>query len=384
MAKLVVESTNISDLLDLLRSNTWLVPSFQRDFVWSEAEVTGLALSVIEARPIGMATLWEQADDSELTLESASIPDTVNGVSATAKIAMHDERPKKFFAVLDGRQRATALAMAFGGLRATDARRRFSGRYFLDVTHQDSSERVRYIRDAQVKAGKLDQLSVCIGQGLFPLATEPDSELLGQWLEYIQAIKDPANYANKQLPPAEELQRRDEILKKAFAGISQTVLAVYIVPSGYSLGEICEIFETLNTTGTKVSTVDLLHSWLYSDTSADADPVLLREWIDDLGQLEGAFGWASKNDRPELMAQLVTACYVALDSEKPAPRAVGSKKSPASISSIKAGDLLATPSAFWQEAIADEILLAGYIGDFQECVAGSSFPLKEVKSPVVV
>lgn len=384
MGKLAVESTGIADLLDQLQSNSWLVPSFQRDFVWSEAEVTSLALSVIEARPIGMATLWEQADDSDLTLVPASIPDTKDGSAVDVTLSVDESRPKKFYAVLDGRQRSTALAMAFGGLRASDARRRFSGRYYLDVTHEDPSERVRYIRDAQVKLRKYDQLSVCIGEGLFPLATDPQLGLMGQWLNYVQAIKDPEHYPNRTLPEAAELARRDTILKKAFEGISQSVLAVYIVPADYTLGEICEIFETLNTTGTRVSTVDLLHSWLYNDTSEDQEPIMLRDWIEDLGQLEGAVGWASKTNRPEIIAQIVTASYVALDSEKPTPRSVGGKKKTASITSIKAGDLLATPAEFWKSAIANAPLIAEYIGDFQKCVSGSSFPLSDCPYPVTV
>ncbi len=384
MGTLIVESTSISGVLDFLRANTWLVPAFQRDFVWSEADVTSLALSVIEARPIGMATLWEQPDDSDLRLVPASIPDTVNGESVDVKLASTDDRPKKFYAVLDGRQRATALAMVFGGLRATDARRRFSGRYFLDVTHQDSSERVKYIRDAEVKSKNYDQLSVCIGAGLFPLATDPGKSLMGQWLDYIQAIRNPDHYPGNGLPDPDELERRDSILRKAFQGINDTVLAVYIVPADYNLGEICEIFETLNTTGTKVSTVDLLHSWLYNDTVDDENPILLREWIDDLGQREGAVGWASKTNRPEIVAQIATACYVALDSEKPSPRAVGGTKKVSTISSIKAGDLLATPAEFWKEFVEHAPAIAGYVGDFQECVSSSSFPLLDCPYPVTV
>ncbi|WP_223994195.1 DUF262 domain-containing protein [Arthrobacter sp. NicSoilB11] len=384
MGKLTVESIGISELLDRLRSNAWLVPAFQRDFVWSEADVTSLALSVIEARPIGMATLWEQPDDSDLTLVPASIPDTQNGQSVDASLSSPEDRPKNFYAVLDGRQRATALAMVFGGLRATDARRRFSGRYFLDVSHDDPSGRVRYVREAQVKASKYDQLAVCIGDGLFPLSPEADKDLMGQWYTYIQAINDPSNYPDQALPEAEELARRNEILKQAFKGITETVLAVYIVPAEYTLGEICEIFETLNTTGTKVSTVDLLHSWLYNDTSSEPEPILLRDWIDNLGELEGAVGWASKSNRPEIIAQAVTACYVALDSEKPAPRAVGGKLKPTAVTSIKAGDLLATPAAFWKQAIENERDLANYVGDFQTCVAGGNFPLSDSPYPVTM
>ena len=384
MGKLAVDSIGIAELLDRLRSNAWLVPAFQRDFVWSEADVTSLALSVIEARPIGMATLWEQPDDSDLTLEPASIPDTRNGESVDVALSIFEGRPKNFYAVLDGRQRATALAMVFGGLRATDARRRFSGRYFLDVSHDDPSGRVRYIREAQVKGSKYDQLAVCIGAGLFPLAPEADKDLMGQWYTYIQSINDPSNYPDNKLPDAEELSRRNEILKQAFKGITDTVLAVYIVPSEYTLGEICEIFETLNTTGTKVSTVDLLHSWLYNDTSSEPEPILLREWIDNLGELEGAVGWASKSNRPEIIAQAVTACYIALDSEKPVPRAVGGNSKPTAVTSIKAGDLLATPAEFWKRAIENERALASYIGDFQTCVASGNFPLSDSPYPVTV
>lgn len=384
MSSLSVESITIEELLKRLRTNTWMVPSFQRDFVWSEAQVTSLVLSVIEARPIGMATLWEQPDDSDLKLEPLSIPDTQNGKSADVTLSPDDNRPNKFFAVLDGRQRSTALAMAFGGLRATDSRRRFSGRFFLDVAQQDATERVRYIKESDVKKNKLDQLSVCVGQGLFPLATEPGAGLMGQWMGYVQAIKDPSNYPGKVLPDEEELSRRNAILLDAFEGISKTILAVYIVPADYSLGEICEIFETLNTTGTKVSTVDLLHSWLYSDTSGLDQPILLRDWIDDLGEIEGAVGWASRSNRPEIIAQTVTACYVTLESEKPAPRAVGGKIKQSSITSLKATDLLATPVAFWQNVVEEKAQLANFMGDFQQSVSGSYFPMTECPYPVSV
>ena len=386
MGKLSVESIGIADLLERLRSNAWLIPAFQRDFVWSEADVTGLVLSVIEARPIGMATLWEQPQNGDLALVPASIEDTQDGEATSASLADDDEaRPNRFYAVLDGRQRSTALAMAFGGLRATDARRKFSGRYFLDVTKSDVADRVRYIKETQVKAAKYDQLGACIADGLFPLATDPTKGLMGQWMNYLQEIKNPENYPNNSLPDPEELDKRNRVLQQAFEGIAETVLAVYIVPADYTLGEICEIFETLNTTGTRVSTVDLLHSWLFNDTSQEAHPLLLRDWIEDLGQLEGAVGWASKANRPEIIAQTVTACYVGIDdAEKPAPRSVGGARRATTIGALKASDLLATPAEFWKQAVQSQEQIARYLGDFQKCVSGSYFPLGECPYPVTV
>ncbi len=385
MAGLKVESVGVSQLLTLLKESSWLVPSFQRDFVWSEADVVGLVISVIEARPIGMATLWEQPDGSELTLESISIPDSAQPDAeplARFSDVSPEQRPKKFYAILDGRQRCTALAMAFGGLRAKDGRRKFSGRYFLDVAAKDESSRVVYLRDQEINRRGFTSESVAIANGLFPLASYIEGEeLFPQWMRYLQAIHNPANYQTGSMPSSEELGRRDAVLKAAFSGINKTLLAVYVVPQEYGLGDICEVFETLNTSGTKVSTVDLLHSWLYSDTANSDSPVLLREWIDELGQTEGAIGWASRSERPELIAQIVTACYLALDSQKEMPRQFGRRKV-STISSMKAGDLLATPPAFWREIIESKDQLASYLDGFQKTVAGGAFPMKDCPYPV--
>jgi len=381
MSRLKVESVGIPQLISLLRSKTWMVPSFQREFVWSEADVTNLILSVVDARPIGMATLWEQPEGSGLHLEAVSIHDALSSPAYVSAEGM--ERPSKFFAVLDGRQRCTALAMAFAGLRASDGRRRFSGAFYLDITQRDSEDRVRYVKDSEVRSRGLAAINVCIANGLIPLECPSDRDLFSVWLGYLQAIRDPSNYSGGQLPPPDELDHRDEVLKSALKGINETVLAVYIVPSEYSLGEICEIFETLNTTGTKVSTVDLLHSWLYADTADDANPVLLRDWIESLGELEGAVGWASRTVRPELIAQTVTACYVALDGMKPEPRSVGNRKL-TPVTSMKAGDLLATPPAFWRQAIEEPDLLAQSMGGYQLCVADGYFPMNYSPYPVTI
>ncbi|MEI9852020.1 MAG: hypothetical protein WDN24_15565 [Sphingomonas sp.] len=193
------------------------------------------------------------------------------------------------------------------------------------------------------------------------------------------SLYNQSNYATGEFPTPDELKRRNEILSKAFKGIFDTKLAVYIVPSDYSLSDICEIFSTLNTTGTKVSPVDLIHSNLFNDTVGDAGgPLLLRDRIDALGQLDGAVGWASSKDRPELIAQLVAAAYVAADA-KPAPRSTGTKE--VKITSVKSGDLLALPAAFWRKVFQESALFANFLGGFQRAVAGGSFRMGHCPYP---
>ena len=113
-----------------------------------------------------------------------------------------------------------------------------------------------------------------IGHGLFPLSSSKAHEsVMQQWYRYTQAIQDAIQlsgfYATQ---PQMNSNAGIEILARSFEGLMATKLAVNIVPSSYSLPEICEIFEVLNTTGTKVSTVDLIHSWLFSETVRGKTP----------------------------------------------------------------------------------------------------------------
>lgn len=383
MADLKVTDTTVPGVLDYLRKGEWLVPEFQREFVWSTEQVSSLVQSILEARPIGMVTLWEQGEQDQVPLERLSIPDYDPAAKQTTFQSFGDKTisAAKRYALLDGRQRCSAIAMAFGGFRAAHGQYKYAGRYFLDVKQLDPRKRIRYIREGDVKKGKLDIDNSCVGQGLFPLASNlPGESVLGQWMRYLQSIGKPENYPNGDLPNQDELDKRNRILQDAFEGIVNTKLAVYSVPDKYGLADICDIFETLNTTGTKVSTVDLIHSTLYAETfSMPIDTFLLREWIDELGELEGAIGWARRDERPELIAQFVTACYVASVDKDPA-RKVGAKAE--AVTSIKSSDLLATPTAMWLKAAANSQTLADFFGNAQRTVAGGYFPWNTTPYPV--
>jgi hypothetical protein len=380
MSKLTVTETTVPVLLKGLRCGEWLVPKFQRDFVWSNSATISLINSIIDAKPVGMVTLWEQEDQSDLELEHVSIPDSIDGRTQERYYGDPTARTGRYYAVLDGRQRSTALALAFGGLRAQSGTYRNSVRFYLDVCAKDDNERVVSFRASEVQRKNLIAPSSCIAQGLFPLEVSDPDKIYTTWMDYLQEIGNAKNYPDQKLPPEEEIARRNTVLRKAFSGIINTKIAVYIVPKEYALSEICEIFETLNTTGTKVSTVDLIHSWLYSDTKDRPNgPILLRDEIDILGEQDGAVGWADSKDRPELIAQIVAACHVALD-KKPAPRSMGSAK-PSSITSVKSADLLAIPSAFWETVIENNIQFAKFLGDFQTGTTGGIFSMNDCPYP---
>jgi len=380
MANLVT-SVGISELLAKLRDGEYLIPQFQRDFVWSPADVVALLNSIIDARPIGMITLWEQEDNSGLALEHISLPDLTEDDGAVVYFGKKDAKSNKFFAVLDGRQRSTAISMAFGGLRQTDARRKHAGQYYLNIAAEQPADRIIFLKQSDIENRGLEKIVNCISHALIPFKVDDEiGDLKKQWMAYGRYVENKDFYEDDKFPSSEERHRRLAAIDEAFSGITDTDIAVYTVPKKYDLGTICEVFETLNTTGTRVSTVDLIHSWLYADTSAGpTEPFLLRDWIRDLGQRDGAVGWASVDDRPELIAQFVTAAYL-IERKPSAPRKIGGTTSP--VASVKSGDLLATPTQHWLNIAGKRDEFAGYIGDFQRVVAGAKFAMRDCPYPI--
>ncbi len=386
MSGIRISEHTISQMIDALRTSVWQVPKFQREFVWDPSAVASLATSIIDAYPIGMITLWEQSDKNPLDLERLSIQDySASTKSQVTRYFGNDDNASKIYAILDGRQRCTAIAMAFAGFTPEFRGNKYAGRYFLNAAQPDPLERVIFRKTADLDRAGLTSSAACIGQGLFPLASDiPGETVLRQWYRYAQEIKNPANYPGGVLPEEGELSRRDAIVQSAFDGISETRLAACTVPEAYDLGKICEIFETLNLSGMKVSTVDLINAWIYRETEGSLNgPIQIRDWIRDLGQVDGMVGWAVPERRPELTAQLVTAAFVALErDDKPAPRQVSGAKRITVIDSIKSPDLLATPPEHWQHVVANEASLATFMGDFQMLVAGGLFGYDKCPYPV--
>ncbi len=385
-----IEEYTIAKTIDSLRQGHWKVPKFQREFVWDTSAVASLATSIIDAYPIGMVTLWQQSETDPLSLENLSIQDYDSRENKRVTRYFGDRSTNtNLMAILDGRQRCTAIAMAFAGFMPNYGGNKYNGKYFLNAAQQDPLERVVFIKRKDLETKGLLTTASCIGQGYFPLASEnPDEGVLRQWYRYAQEIKNPSNYPGGQLPDAEEVERRNRIVQCAFDGINDTRLASCIVPTKYDPGQICEIFETLNLTGMKVSTLDLINSWVYKETS-DKDEtgenvIEIREWMKDLGQMDGAVGWSMPDKRPELIAQMVTAAFAALDDlpDKAKPRQVSGSRKVTKIVSVKSPDLLATPVEHWINVVGKSQDFADYIGDFQNCVADGYFGFEKCPYPI--
>lgn len=383
MSSIEVKSIDIPTLLTNLHSGEWLTPEFQRDFVWTPAQIVSLVNSILDAKPIGMATIWQQEEESELPLEHISINDRdpESTKSGPRFFGENEKRPGRYFAILDGKQRSTSIAMVFGGLKARSGTYKHSGAYFLNADFDDLQDRVQYLSKSEIERRQLTTLPAYVQQALFPLAISGGFNKLSQhFFKMISAVDVRDNYT-EEMPQQETIDKRQEALQSAHDGINQSLLAVYIVPKTETLGDICDIFEVLNTTGTKVTTVDLIHASIYAETSQTKAPILLREEIDLLSELDGMQEWSTSSYRPELIAQNVAASQIALD-RKHDPRSVTGRKL-TKISSIKSSDLLAISSASWRDFFKQKEFVASCFLDFQIAVAGGRFGIKQCPYPAM-
>ena len=364
---LKVTQLSIKETMDELSNHTWQIPKFQRDFIWTQTQIYELLKSIFLGRPIGLLTLWAQPQG---TTHTAHEPVTYKKVIFGGE----KDQPAIIDLVLDGRQRLTTLAIAFGGLRPPNASFSLSGDWFLDLdADPDDDKFIVYLKRSEVNNRSLTQMSNCLSEALIPL------NQCNKLNEFNQNIKSSHFYPNQELPEESILNKRSERIAM-FLDIYKTFqIPVARIPSTVTLSEVCEIFDVLNTTGTKVSTFDLIHNLLYADTTGKFN---LRELFTKYKQDYNSLSLLLDEDRPDFFNQIVTGCYIGLPEKFRLRRKPTDKKK--YISSIKGGELVETPTPFYEE-FNDEILrIDTFASQIYTDVFGSEFKLKELPYPVSI
>ena len=126
MANITAEK--LDDILEYCSKGEISVPNFQREVVWSPSQVARLAESILSGSPCGAIVTWQdpQVAFSEIKLEEPS-KKKVKKILIKAK----KHKPRIDSVVIDGLQRLTAISIAFGGLRNSNAKWRWGGNSLL-------------------------------------------------------------------------------------------------------------------------------------------------------------------------------------------------------------------------------------------------------------
>lgn len=241
---------NLQQILAEVKRGYYVIPRFQRQFVWNNAQVKLLVDSIARNYPIGSLLLLHETSPKDPFLSSRPIdglikmaevdPDDDNGTEEISSLS--EEERTSFYYVLDGQQRLTSIARVFLQLGSDNY-------FYFDLKKLlgfDSSDRPSpnwvVKRKSTVKMSSQYIRSDAIA----------DSERCQVLVdEYFESAED----SMKGNRPAQ--RKASAKVNKIFETIRNYQIPLVVIDRGDSTEAICRIFETINSTGTRLTTFDL-------------------------------------------------------------------------------------------------------------------------------
>lgn len=213
------EIQRLEQLVTSIRSGEIRLPKFQRAFVWSRSDMLDLLDSIYNGYPIGSILLWHSSE--RLKSERAIIGFQVNTTSS-------DNYPTNY--LLDGQQRLTTLC----------------GALFWEGNDPTSMWQIYFDLDCE----QFTYARGTVGVNLFPLnKLIKTSDFIKQCMKFEQTANPKRYY---------------ETAEKLLQSIKDYKIAVVRI-GDIALDEVAPIFERINSTGRKLTMVDLMRAATWKD-----------------------------------------------------------------------------------------------------------------------
>ncbi len=213
--------------LDKVRNGEFLIPEFQREFVWDDNQVEALFDSILKGFPIGSITLWAPRDKSIFY-------EPINDIEGVIISDNNSDNSKSY--VLDGRQRITSLICSLcdnGNL---------ANKVFINLEDDDIFVR----RNISSKQSFAD---LSLYQVFDPY----------NLVEYLGELKASNLSEEKKKQYADKAKSINKILSCYEIG--------YMVMNGGDLNDAEEIFKRLNSNATPVGVEYLIQASLYKSSN---------------------------------------------------------------------------------------------------------------------
>ena len=223
------QNYRVSSLLTRIDSGEIALPEFQRDFIWQPPAVADLLRTVARQWPAGTFLVLEIEDKPEFAFKEL-------------KGAPKTDNPK--ILILDGQQRTTALYHALT--------ERAGETYFVDMgaiaeAGEFEDDHLRFLKTTRF-ARDYPDLEALARAKIVKVATLADDLAFNQWTRYFSEAEQ------------DEMFR---IRQTLLPGLREYEIPAVRLPPNVPLPAIAKIFETLNRTGVRLATFDLMVARLY-------------------------------------------------------------------------------------------------------------------------
>ena len=130
----------IKQAIGRIKNNEYLLPAFQREYVWSSYQVENLFDSLMKGYPISSMLFWKVKDEAKNTYKFYKILDKYIEKYHIHNDAFNTNQVNDFHAILDGQQRLTSLYI---GLCGSYAFHRYRARW--ENSDYNFPERILYL-----------------------------------------------------------------------------------------------------------------------------------------------------------------------------------------------------------------------------------------------
>lgn len=267
----------IEQLITLARTGQLVVPEFQREFVWKEAQVRKLVDSVARGYPIGSVLLLKRSDKADFASRSIdSVERPPDPTEEPPKVERFDD--KGVYYILDGQQRITSLVRVFANAHPR-------GRYYFDIRAlrtmgDDDSGNEWFIFDRHRRAR--------------PLAEAIPKPRLDKWFLKTQRVFDARKVSvlvdeyyddQTEMQPSQRRESKANVAQ-VFETIRNFEVPAVIMDEKSDLEAICRVFETINSTGTRLTTFDLATAKFYPEPNLREHWSVATSATPEFGRLE--------------------------------------------------------------------------------------------------
>jgi uncharacterized protein with ParB-like and HNH nuclease domain len=233
------EEQGLLDFITGLSRGEFMIPSFQRYFVWEPESIIKLWDSIYRFYPLGSILYWKT--DARL-----SIHRKMGGFVIPKETVKAPERKERAY-ILDGQQRATSLLVSYVGGHG-----RVRNNEHFDFTAYFDATRASFFFENELDRRKWD--------------TDP---------AFLVKLKDMHSYKEDDIlrlsaapgyTPLVENNLRQ--LKGSLENYKITLIRI----TGFDIAGVCEIYERINQAGRKLENLDIMIARSFQD-----NPLIIEE-----------------------------------------------------------------------------------------------------------
>ena len=285
-------SYSLGKLLRRAKEGSLTIPQFQRQFVWRLSQVKLLIDSISRSYPIGSLLLLDEKPD--LILASRNIEAEIRDGYPPADIINNEPRTRtdvKSY-ILDGQQRTTSIARVF--LNADPKKcYYFDLKRMFESHHEEETSWIRERRRGKTQPPDRKENNRLLRADIILDQAKADIYVS----EYIEDSGDFPNFADNRT----EARKAAARIKGVFETMRNYEVPVVTLERDSGIESVCRIFETINSTGTRLTTFDLAVARFYPE------PDLRKLWEDTLEQHSILKDFAVDGERVLQVLYLVTS-----------------------------------------------------------------------------